>query len=234
MTYDVYGLGNGLRRKYINPYELNGTVVGCNACYRDFDPDILVAIDGGIIYDIVRYEWAFNCNLESCYFTHNSWNPLPAQVRNQITFDPKSIIHETERTGDTFVIISGFDRKIETQVNYIIWEPTGWPNAQPIQNIGSRVEGWSTGTSAVYVVCEKLKPDNVYLLGFDHQSTTYDNLYADSPHYFKSDSEQVWSKIHSEWTHQLAKVFKWYPNINFYWVKGNGVNRDNLHFIEGV
>ena len=35
-------------------------------------------------------------------------------------------------------------------------------------------------------------------------------------------------------THQLAKVFKWYPNINFYWVKGNGVNRDNLHFIEGV
>ena len=51
MDDSVYVLGNGLSRKNIDPYKLEGTVVGCNACYRDFEPDILCAIDAVIIFD---------------------------------------------------------------------------------------------------------------------------------------------------------------------------------------
>ena len=70
MTDSVYVLGNGLSRKNIDPSLLKGITVGCNACYRDFEPDVLCAIDAGIIFDIVESGYSGDC-----YFTHNSWNP---------------------------------------------------------------------------------------------------------------------------------------------------------------
>ena len=116
MDNNVYVFGNGLSRKNINPYELNGTVVGCNACFRDFDPDILVAIDAGIIWEIVER----NAFSKQCYFTHNSWNPLPANMRNQLMFGDDSITYETTNKSENFVVISGFDKKITKKINYII------------------------------------------------------------------------------------------------------------------
>ena len=38
----VFVLGNGTSRKNIDPLKLQGTVIGCNACYRDFTPDVFV------------------------------------------------------------------------------------------------------------------------------------------------------------------------------------------------
>ena len=116
----VYVLGNGLSRKNINPTELNGTVIGCNACFRDFDPDIIVAIDAGIIWEIVER----SASSKQCYFTHNSWNPLPANMRDQLRFDDDAVIYETSNKSENFVVISGFDKKIDKKINYIIWEPS--------------------------------------------------------------------------------------------------------------
>lgn len=41
----AYVIGNGVSRKPINLKLLNGPVYGCNAIYRDFTPDVLVATD---------------------------------------------------------------------------------------------------------------------------------------------------------------------------------------------
>jgi len=44
----VFVLGNGPSRKNIDISKLDGTIIGCNACYRDFIPDVICAIDAGI------------------------------------------------------------------------------------------------------------------------------------------------------------------------------------------
>jgi hypothetical protein len=50
----AFVLGNGTSRKDINPQELkqNGTVYGCNALYREFDPDYLIAVDVKMVNEI--------------------------------------------------------------------------------------------------------------------------------------------------------------------------------------
>lgn len=55
-TNKTYGfvLGNGLSRKGIDPEQLKefGKVYGCNAIYREMDPDYLVAVDVKMILEI--------------------------------------------------------------------------------------------------------------------------------------------------------------------------------------
>ena len=112
MTDSVYVLGNGLSRKNIDPYKLEGTVVGCNACYRNFKPDVLCAIDAGIIFEIIESGYDGDC-----YFTHDSWNPLPAEARNNLMLEEDSITKETKHRSKEFVVISGFDEEIDNTVN---------------------------------------------------------------------------------------------------------------------
>jgi len=239
MSEKVFVLGNGLSRKNIDPSKLDGTVIGCNACYRDFTPDVICAIDAGVISDIV--ESGFDGD---CYFTHNSWNLLPAETYSTVADGTE---YETERkVGDNnFVYISGYDAKIEKSQKYIIWVPKD--KEHKIKNIGTKVKGWSTGTSAIYVACRDFTCNDyekVYLLGFDHNNDKYDNLYADTEHYFGKDSiirkgyiyhdtitkDRIqcytringWIDMHKEWTEQIIKIIKEHPALQFIWVNYQG------------
>ncbi len=53
-------LGNGRSRLLINPNDLRpyGNVYGCNAIYREFEPDYLIAVDSKMIIEIAsaRYQ----------------------------------------------------------------------------------------------------------------------------------------------------------------------------------
>lgn len=78
----AFVLGNGVSRKGIDPEELkkHGTVYGCNALYREFVPDALVATDRPIATRIQ----------ESGYSRHNKFytrKPMPGtgalEVPNQ-------------------------------------------------------------------------------------------------------------------------------------------------------
>jgi hypothetical protein len=48
-------LGNGTSRLRLNPNDLKGlgTIYGCNALYREFDPDFLVAVDVKMVNEII-------------------------------------------------------------------------------------------------------------------------------------------------------------------------------------
>ena len=54
MKKTAFVLGNGTSRKSIDLNQLkeNGTVYGCNALYREFEPDYLVAVDTKMILEI--------------------------------------------------------------------------------------------------------------------------------------------------------------------------------------
>ena len=55
LTKTAFLIGNGISRKNFDlnrlvPY---GTIIGCNALYREFTPDILVAVDSSMMNEIV-------------------------------------------------------------------------------------------------------------------------------------------------------------------------------------
>jgi hypothetical protein len=52
----AFVLGNGQSRLQINPSKLkpHGTIYGCNALYREFQPDFLIAVDLKMIEEIIK------------------------------------------------------------------------------------------------------------------------------------------------------------------------------------
>ena len=211
----VFVLGNGPSRKNIDVSKLEGTIIGCNACYRDFTPDVICAIDAGIMSDIIDSGYD-----GQCYFTHNSWNLLPEEVYNSLANGTE---HTTYRRFDSeyFVYISGLDASVKNNQSYIIWVPKGMENK--IKNVGEEVYGWSTGTSALHIACRDFTCNDyekVYLLGFDHHNNYYDNIYTDTEHYFSKDSKRVdgWKAEYNNWDKQIFKVIEEHPAIQFIWV----------------
>jgi len=55
-TSTAFVLGNGTSRKSINPEDLkpHGKIYGCNALYREFEPDYLIAVDVKMILEISK------------------------------------------------------------------------------------------------------------------------------------------------------------------------------------
>ena len=64
MNNIAFVLGNGISRKHIplDPLRSHGKIYGCNALYRDFAPDHLVAVDTKMIIEISdkRYQEQYN------------------------------------------------------------------------------------------------------------------------------------------------------------------------------
>ena len=50
----VFVVGNGESRKKVDLMQLNmmGKIYGCNAMYRDFTPDVLIVVDGGMQHEV--------------------------------------------------------------------------------------------------------------------------------------------------------------------------------------
>jgi hypothetical protein len=221
----IFVLGNGPSRKNIDLSKLDGTVIGCNAIYRDFTPDVICAHDAGIISDIINSGFDGNC-----YFTHDSWNLLPAHAKPSIS---NGFEHETKRYQDCdqFVFLSGLDKNVEKPQTYIIWVPKQMEHK--IKNIGTemltdshdKIAGWSTGTSALHIACRDYTwndYERVYLLGFDHDNDYYDNIYTDTEHYFGKD--RYMKRDYSRWTRQVINIAKNHPCIQFIWVNYCGDN----------
>ena len=211
----VFVLGNGPSRKNIDPSKLDGTVIGCNACYRDFTPDVICATDAGIIGDIIESGYD-----GQCYFTHNSWNLLPEEAYDSLANGTE---HATYRRFDSeyFVYISGLAANCIQTKSYIIWVPKGMENK--IKNIGEEVLEWSTGTSALHIACRDFTwndYEKVYLLGFDHNNDYYDNIYTDTEHYFSKDREM--KDEYNNWNKQILKVVEDHPCLQFIWVNYRG------------
>jgi len=221
MSEKVFVLGNGPSRNNIDPSKLDGTIIGCNACYRDFTPDVICAHDAGIISDIINSGFGGDC-----YFTHNSWNLLPAEVYS--TVRNGSEIETKRKAGDNnFVYISGLDKNVEFPQRYIFWVSEQMEHK--IKNIGTEVMGWSTGTSALHIACRDFTCNDyekIYLLGFDHHVDYYTNLYTDTEHYFSRDRNM--RSEYNKWDEQILKVVKEHPALQFIWVNYQGNNLPNL------
>ncbi len=204
----VFVLGNGKSRLKYKLEELEGITVGCNAIYRDFKPDYLFAQDAGVMAEIIGCGY-----VGDCYFAQ--WSLLPGESYEALKTGEE---HETYRRFDDeyFAYISGLDDKCIDKKCYIMWIRKGMDKR--IKEIPSEVEGWSTGTSAIYTICKDLSPKRVVLLGFDHEKDEYENVYADTEHYFKESNKEGcnhWKKEHDNWKDQLNQCKDKFPEIKF-------------------
>ena len=73
----VFCIGNGESRQGFDLEKLrqHGTIYGCNAIYRDFMPDVLTAVDHGIMHEIYHAGVAQKI---PCYF--RDWTKVPAMT----------------------------------------------------------------------------------------------------------------------------------------------------------
>ena len=76
----VFCIGNGESRKGFDLEKLrpHGTIYGCNAIFRDFMPDVITAVDHGIMHEIYHAGVAQKI---PCYF--RDWTKVPA-----MTYEP--------------------------------------------------------------------------------------------------------------------------------------------------
>ena len=73
----VFILGNGESRKSVDLDALKeiGPIYGCNALYRDFTPDALICVDGGMMHEVYASGYA---SKNKCYY--RSWTKLPGEA----------------------------------------------------------------------------------------------------------------------------------------------------------
>ena len=79
----VFCIGNGESRKGFDLEKLKpyGKIYGCNAIYRDFMPDVLTAVDHGIMHEIYHAGVAQKI---PCYF--RDWTKVPAMTYESMLY----------------------------------------------------------------------------------------------------------------------------------------------------
>lgn len=159
----AFVLGNGISRQDIDLYQLTqlGTIYGCNALYREFTPDVLVATD----------------------------KPIALQI--QETGYPLKNKFYTRRPVDG----SGAYRLPDNYFGY-----SSGPNAVGLAAVDGHM--------------------HIYLLGFDMGPTVdqrFNNMYAGTEFYKNPTDAPTYT---GNWTKQLVKITKDYPNTNFIRIVG--------------
>jgi hypothetical protein len=119
----AFVLGNGTSRKSIdlNQLKKHGTVYGCNALYREFEPDYLVAVDTKMILEINKSKYQHNhevwTNPNRAYNAMNGFNFF--QPSKGWSSGPTAL-HLASTHAATQIYILGFDYQgIDDKINNI-------------------------------------------------------------------------------------------------------------------
>lgn len=259
MTSRVFVLGNGESRKNVSLEGLKsiGPVYGCNALYRDFTPDALICVDGGMMHEVYDSGYALK---NKCYF--RSWSKLPRDAYEMLVntnlFEGwhKSLHTENPRQGRAEFVMNGTDpnqmmrllnmakklaedegrefdeielrQKMGNHHQWVTWVEEN----DEVHIIPEDYSGWSAGPIAVRMAIEDHNPTDVFLIGFDlgSQSLFVNNVYKGTSNYVSQDAKAVPSV---NWIKQHKQNFEAYPNIKFWKVNPAPLGTDGVsQFVE--
>ena len=189
----VFAIGNGESR---NPIDLNelrshGIIYGCNALYRDFQPDALVCVDPAMKTEI----WNTDYLLEhKAYF--KDWTdakPLPTYSGTVILPTMPGVLDSPKKIINSNDVV---EKKFPDDVFRC---------------------GWASGPTSVMIACIEEEPDEVYLIGHDLYSTTefFNNVYKDTKNYLGPETPPC---PPDNWITQLKWCFNDFNTIQFYHV----------------
>jgi len=256
MAKRVFCIGNGESRKGFDLEILRkyGTIYGCNALYRDFMPDVLTAVDHGIMHEIYHAGVAQKI---PCYF--RDWTKVPAMTYEPMIYGGmekleaekhlKEILVANERGNSQEYVMHGaklsgivdmikkngetYKKNINNSQIKVSWIKV--PDmSYSLKDIMTHEEkpfdhGWACGASSGYVAIHREQPDEVYLIGHDIHShnSKVNNLYKSTKHYV---SEQNGPTPGVNWIRQWATLADWNPNTKF--IKINRFN-DGRDLVNG-
>lgn len=175
----AFVLGNGTSRKPIDLHELKsfGTLYGCNALYRDFEPDYLVAVDTKMILEI---------NKAGYQHSHKVWTNPNRAFRGMNGFNffnpskgwssgPTALwLASTHDISDVYIL--GFDYQgIEEKINNIY---ASTPNYKKSHDRATYHGNWLNQTC---ITCQKFSQKRYIRVLGEHafipkELTRIDNL----------------------------------------------------------
>ena len=115
----AYIIGNGPSRRCVDLNELQGITWGCNALYRDFAPDFLVAVDRKMQEEIINAKYHEN---HICYFRDPQRSTKCIEHPNIITWKHHrgavnnsgvSAVYHAMKAGHKTIVLLGMDLKTE-------------------------------------------------------------------------------------------------------------------------
>lgn len=244
----VFCLGNGESRKDVNLDALkpHGKIYGCNALYREYTPDVLVAVDQGIIHEIYHSGYAFK---NECYF--RNWHSNKAENYNITVYGTEekktidfieslNLKEENEKGNSNKFVLGGTSlismarsvmkdkSKLEEYRNQFKTK-ISWIKDDKVKHIkkiqGGQDLGWAAGPTAIWLAIKKEQPQQVYLLGHDLNSKTHliNNLYKGTDNYSPVNHKETPS---NNWLIQLNALIRENPDIAFYKVNREPINNN--------
>jgi len=248
----VFLIGNGESRlgfdlNKLKPY---GKVYGCNAIYRDFTPDVLVAVDHGIMHEIYHSGYAYKN--ETWY---RDWTRIPDYMYDNLVYAGLSkidieetkkwdVIKMNERKDEKEFVMHGanlsgmvtllHEDKSRTKKNinsnqlFVSWVKDN-DNAHNINDLYDNQDlGWGSGPSSGYVAVEIEKPTEVYLIGHDLTSNTdkVNNVYKGTKHYGTTEGLPV---PPNDWTIQWKFLFDTSIKTKFFKVNTEISGKDKVN-----
>ena len=218
MTAFCFGNGNSRKGLNLDDFKKHGTVIGCNAIYRDFTPDIVVGLDSQIGHEIYRSGYAHK---NTCYLGY--WTPVPIFVAKEMM---KTMADKTDIVWNDSeeVVYHGADGvfTLTKGHNLGITYITGVSKDDKIINIEPDVDGfaYATGSRSVHLACE-LHAKKVYIVGHDLYSNTkkVNNIYAGTNSYADKDALAARPNNPNEtfnWILQHKNTFDKFSNVQFY------------------
>ena len=174
MTYKASILGNGPSRpkdvEWLN--SLEGDTYGCNALYRDWQPDFLLANDWAMMVEIINSSYSGNC-----YFT--DFEELPLEALEGIRYMPEyeTAVHIGEQEDSSSFVFMG-----STTSNYhIIWIDQSLRHIT--WGLKPKFESMSTGLCALQLALEN-NYDEIDVIGFSGlKDRNYKNIYDGTKNY---------------------------------------------------
>jgi len=242
----VFCIGNGESRKnfdlnLLRPY---GKIYGCNALYRDFKPDVLVAVDGGVIHEI--YDSGYCYNNETWF---RDWHKLNEKEYNKIYYGDNikdeeiqlvkkyfTNITENKKENSTDFSYHGHSLKIKLSVikRYIDKPEKYEQMMKELNNSGLHISwlkedkahnlkeifpdnkdfGWSAGPTSAYISIKQNNPKELYMLGHDLTSNDEKLNNVYKDTKWYRKSDSL-KTTGSNWINQWLELFKSFPHIKF-------------------
>ena len=234
MIHFCFGNGNSRKDLDLDKYKQHGIVVGCNAVYRDFTPDILVALDSPIAHEIYRCGYAHK---NTSYLGY--WTDIPTDVaEHMLESETGPVSLSPGDLGFTSnVVYHGGEGifTLESKIKGITYVTGVIENDEAVEidplivaDDGTQF-AYATGTRAIYLACENGATE-VYIIGHDLYSTTdkVNNIYAGTSYYAgadtpmmrpdKSDKDDL-----NHWIKQHKNTFDTFKDTKFYKVNPNPI-----------
>lgn len=136
----AFVIGNGTSRRVLNLEDLkkHGTTYGCNALYRDFHPDVLIATDPGISGEIESSGYP----LKHIFYTRKpAANSGSRKIEHHYGFSSGPIaLKYAAEAGNQIIYFLGFDLKGKNGLHNNVYSDT--PNYKSSQDSETFFGNW--------------------------------------------------------------------------------------------